>query len=65
MENALVVPETTVKKRLEESDQSLQLLPKFKDKKTRFARKQNILEEEEYVEVTHNLYRFLLFALSI
>ena len=40
-----------VKKRVEDVDHRLQLLPKFKDKKTGIAKKQNILDEDEYVEV--------------
>ena len=52
MEKGLVVQDTEVVKKPEE--QSLQLLPKFKDKKTGLAKKQNILEEDAYVEVNHS-----------
>lgn len=58
MDKALSVQGNTDNKMLvakPDEDLALQLLPKFKEKKSGIVRKQNILEEDAYVQVIHDL----------
>ena len=52
MDNALVPEDIAVREVVESSSQNLQLLPVFKDKKTGAPKQQNVLEEDQYVEVS-------------
>ena len=52
MDSALVLEDITVREKVEDNSLNLQLLPIFKDRKTGARKQQNVLEEDQYVEVS-------------